>query len=114
MDLPRTIELKDGELLTPLHPEDVLEAVEEYAGKEVRDFIDGYIEEQLEEYADCQEDLKRMEREMDQITDHQRSALNDIREELEILQILLDASRLDRRRLQEHTRAAYKLVWAEL
>ena len=49
-DMPHVLRMKDGKLITPFDLDDVLEAVEEYAGDEVRQ----YLEENLSDTADLE------------------------------------------------------------
>ena len=83
--MPHVLRMKDGKFITPFDLDDVLEAVEEYAGDEVRQ----YLEENLSDTADLEKELDGMyrehEEELERQGDHQRALLNEIREEAESL-----------------------------
>lgn len=42
--MPHAIELKDGKILTPFGIRDLLDAVQDYAGEELRQEIESYID----------------------------------------------------------------------
>lgn len=42
--MPHAIELKDGKILTPFGIRDLLDAVQDYAGEELRREIESYID----------------------------------------------------------------------
>ena len=56
--MPHVLRLKDGKLIIPFDLDDVLEAVEEYAGDEVRQ----YLEENLSDTADLEKELDEIGR----------------------------------------------------
>ena len=58
--MPHVLRMKDGKLITPFDLDDVLEAVEEYAGDGVRQ----YLEENLSDTADLEKELDGMYREL--------------------------------------------------
>ena len=108
--MPHVLRLKHGKLITPFDLEDVLEIVKEYAGDEVRQ----YLAENLSDtdaldrlYREHEEDLERLD-------DHQRAVLNAVREEAESLGNLLDAQRLDRRKLKKATDNIWRMCDREL
>ena len=57
--MPHVLRMKDGKFITPFDLDDVLEAVEEYAGDEVRQ----YLEENLSDTVDLEKELDGMYRE---------------------------------------------------
>ena len=103
--MPHVLRMKDGKLITPFDLDDVLEAVEEYAGDEVRQ----YLEENLSDTAD-----REHEEELERQGDHQRALLNEIREEAESLGVLLDAPRLDRKKLKQTAENIWRMCYREL
>ncbi|HIR70960.1 MAG TPA: hypothetical protein IAA55_06740 [Candidatus Pullilachnospira gallistercoris] len=112
--MPHVLKLKDGKLFTAFDLTDVLEAVGEYAGDEVRQ----YLEENLSDTADLEKELDGMYREQEEELErqgsHQREILNDIKEEAEALAKLLEAPRLDRKKLQEGTENIWRMCYREL
>ena len=112
--MPHVLRMKDGKLITPLELDDALEAVEEYAGDEVRQ----YLEENLSDTADLEKELDGMyrehEEELERLGDRQRALLNEIREEAESLGVLLDAPRLDRKKLKQTAENIWRMCYREL
>lgn len=47
--MPHVLKMKDGKLLTPFGIRDLLDAVEDYAGEELRREIEEYIETNVED-----------------------------------------------------------------
>lgn len=47
--MPHALKMKDGKLLTPFGIRDLLDAVEDYAGEELRREIEEYIETNVED-----------------------------------------------------------------
>lgn len=112
--MPHILKLKDGKLLTAFDTDEVLEAVEEYAGDEVRRFL----EENLIDTAVMERELDKLyedqEKELEQLTDHQRAVLCDIQEEADALDELLDAPRLDRKKLKKAASSIWLMCNREL
>ena len=92
--------MKDGKLLTPFGIRDLLDAVEDYAGEELRREIESYIDTNAEDIDDYEKEYDRMEQDNERIADHQRSVLCNIRDEVDALDTLLQDTRLNRRRMQ--------------
>lgn len=112
--MPHSIELKDGKLLTPFSVGDVLEAVEDYAGCEARQYIEEYVREADEERRFSVEDCEATEKSMEAAADHQRAVLCDVKEGLEEVQSTLSEERLDRKKLREAVNRIYRIVYGEL
>lgn len=112
--MPHVLKLKDGKLITPFDIGDVLESIEEYAGQEVRQYIEQYLEDNIQEAADFEAQAADYEKELEQQGDHQRSVLCDIREEIEALDILLQDKRLNRARMQGAVKILKQMVNREL
>lgn len=112
--MPHVINLKDGKLLVPLGAQDALDAVEKYVGDELRH----YLEENLTDTAALEQELdetyKEHEKELEQLTDYQRSVLCDIQEEADALDELLDAPRLDRKKLKKTANSIWLMCNREL
>ena len=49
--MPHLIQLKDGSLLTPFDIGDLLDAVEQCAGRELREALESYISENVSDIA---------------------------------------------------------------
>lgn len=112
--MPYVLKLKNGKLITPFDLADVLEVVGEYAGDEVR----RYLEENLSDTEELEKELDGMyrehEEELERQGDQQRALLNEIREEAESLGGLLEAPRLDRKKLKQAAENIWRMCYREL
>ena len=105
--MPHVLKMKDGKLLTPFGIRDLLDAVEDYAGEELRREI-------VEDIDDYEKEYDRMERDGERLADHQRSVLCNIRDEVDALDALLQDTRLNRRRMQGAVRIIQQMINREL
>lgn len=112
--MPHVIEMKDGMLLTPFGIRDLLDAVQDYAGEELRREIEEYIETNVQDIDDYEKEYDRMEQENERLADHQRSVLGNIRDEVDTLNTLLQDTRLNRSRMQGAVRIIQQLINREL
>ena len=112
--MPHVLKMKDGKLLTPFGIRDLLDAVEDYAGEELRREIEEYIETNVEDIDDYEKEYDRMERDGERLADHQRSVLCNIRDEVDALDALLQDTRLNRRRMQGAVRIIQQMINREL
>ena len=112
--MPRVLKMKDGKLLTPFGIRDLLDAVQDYAGEELRREIESYIDTNVEDIGDYEKEYDRMEQDNERLTDHQRSVLCNIRDEMEALDTLLQDTRLNRRRMQGAVRIIQQMINREL
>ena len=112
--MPHVIKLKDGKLLVPLGAQDALDAVEKYVGDELRH----YLEENLTDTAALEQELDKVyeeqEKELEKLTDHERGVVSDIQEEADVLDELLDAPRLDRKKLKKAASSIWLMCNREL
>ena len=67
--------------------------MQDYAGEELRREIEEYIETNVQDIDDYENEYERMEQENERLADHQRSVLCNIREELDALDTLLQDTR---------------------
>ena len=112
--MPHAIEMKDGKILTPFGIKDMLDAVQDYAGEELRREIESYIDTNVEDIGDYEKEYDRMEQDNERLADHQRSVLCNIRDEMEALDTLLQDTRLNRRRMQGAVRIIQQMINREL
>lgn len=112
--MPHSIELIDGNILTPFGIRDLLEAVRDYAGEELAQEIENYVSENVEDIDEYEKEYDRMEQENERLADHQRSVLCDIREELDALDTLLHDTRLNRSRMQGAVKIIQQMINREL
>ena len=112
--MPHVMKLKDGKIATVFDWKDALELTEEYAGWELREFLEECISdtEELQEALEALE--KEQEEELERHGDHQRALLSDIKEEAEALSALLDAERLDRKKLRSVADNIWRICYREL
>ena len=112
--MPHAIEMKDGKILTPFGIKDMLDAVQDYAGEELRREIESYIDTNVEDIDDYEKEYDRMEHDNERLADHQRSVLCNIRDEVDALDTLLQETRLNRRRMQGAVRIIQQMINREL
>ena len=112
--MPHVILLKDGSLLTPFGIRDLLDAVEQCAGSDLREALESYISENVSDIAEYESEYERMDRELDMARDHQRQVLCNIMEEADALDSLLQDSRLNRKRMQDSVRIIRQMINREL
>lgn len=112
--MPHALKMKDGKLLTPFGICDLLDAVEDYAGEELRREIEEYIETNVEDIDDYEKEYDRMEQDNERLADHQRSVLCNIRDEVDALDTLLRDTRPNRRRMQGAVRIIQQMINREL
>ena len=112
--MPHVLKMKDGKLLTPFGIRDLLDAVQDYAGEELRREIEEYIETNVQDIDDYEKESDRMEQETERLADDQRSVLCDIRDEVDALDIFLQDTRLNRRRMQGAVRIIRQMINREL
>ena len=112
--MPHAIEMKDGKILTPSGIKDMLDAVQDYAGEELRREIESYIDTNVEDIDDYEKEYDRMEQDNERLADHQRSVLCNIRDEVDALDALLHDTRLNRARMQGAVRIIQQMINREL
>lgn len=112
--MPHVLKMKDGKLLTPFDIHDLLEAVEDYAGEELRREIGEYINTNVQDIDDYEKEYDRMERDSERMADHQRSVLCNILDEVDALDTLLQDTRLNRRRMQGAVKIIRQMINREL
>ena len=112
--MPHVLKMKDGKLLTTFGIRDLLDAVQDYAGEELRREIESYIDTNVEDIGDYEKEYDRMEQDNERLADHQRSVLCNIRDEVDALDTLLQDTRLNRRRMQGTVRIIQQMINREL
>lgn len=112
--MPHSIELIDGSILTPFGIRDLLDAVEDYAGEELRREIEEYIDTNVQDIDDYEKEYDPMEQDNERLADHQRSVLCNIRDEVDALDTLLQDTRLNRKRMQGAVKIIQQMIDREL
>lgn len=112
--MPHSIELIDGSILTPFGIRDLLDAVEDYAGEELRREIEEHIDTNVQDIDDYEKEYDRMEQDNERLADHQRSVLCNIRDEVDALDTLLQDTRLNRKRMQGAVKIIQQMIDREL
>lgn len=112
--MPQVMKLKDDRIETVFDLEDALDLVSRYGGCELRH----YLEENLTDTAELEKELEELEKdheqELERQGDHHRALLNDIKEEAEALEDLLEADRLDRKKLKKAADNIWRMCYREL
>ena len=112
--MPHVLKMKDGKLLTPFGIRDLLDAVQDYAGEELRREIESYIDTNVEDIGDYEKEYDRMEQDNERLANPQRSVLCNIREEVDALDTLLHDTRLNRARMQGAVKIVRQMINREL
>ena len=89
--MPHVLEIKGGQLLTPLNVLDVMEAVEDYMGTDIRQYLEEYLlvaESEAGEIAG------------EEIYDHYKQVLMNIKDETEAAVRLMEKPRMDRKAIR--------------
>lgn len=102
--MPHVLEIKGGELLTPCNVFDVMDAVEDYMGTDIRQ----YLEEYLEDVESGAEEITD-----DEISDHYKQVLLNIRDETEEALKLMEKPRMDRKAIQNTLNLIVKMIGRE-
>ena len=112
--MPHVLKMKDGKFLTPFGIHDLLDAVEDYAGEELRREIEEYIDNNVQDIDDYEKEYERMERDGERLANHYRSLLNNILDEVHALDILLHDTRMNRSRMQGAVKIIRQMIDREL
>lgn len=112
--MPHVIVLKDGSLLTPFDIRDLLDAVGQCAGSDLREALEAYISENVSDISEYESEYECMERELDMTRDHQRQVLCNIMEEVDALDSLLHDNRLNRKQMQGAVKIIRQMINREL
>lgn len=106
--------LIDGEIMVVLNLEDVLEKMDEYMGYEIRQYIERYIEELEEDKRLALTDQLEADQELQQIKEDHHHLLCDLKQEVEALERLTTADRLNRKQIQEAIQTIWDMIDREL
>ena len=102
--MPHVLEIKGGELLTPINVFDVMDAVEDYMGTDIRQYLEEYLE-------DVESDSEEITD--DEISDHYKQVLLNIRDETEEALKLLEKPRMDRKAIRNTLNLIVKMIGRE-
>ena len=105
---------KDGKHQILFDLQDALYLVEEYAGHDLREFLEETMQEILDEQSDYKEEAADCEQQLERSLDHQHRMLTDILLEMESVEKELDAQRLNRKKLQTSIGNLCRMIRAEL
>lgn len=98
--MPHVLEIKGGERLTPLNVLDVMEAVEDYMGTDIRQYLEEYL---LEAESEAGEE----------IYDHYKQVLMNIKDETEAAVRLMEKPRMDRKAIRVTLDIILKMIERE-
>ena len=102
--MPHVLEIKGGELLTLFNVFDVMDAVEDYMGTDIRQYLEEYLE-------DVESDAEEITD--DEITDHYKQVLMNIRDETEEALKLMEKPRMDRKAIRNTLNLIVKMIGRE-
>lgn len=102
--MPHVLEIKGGELLTPLNVFDVLEAVEDYMGTDIRQYLEEYLENAEDDASEITDD---------EIADHYKQVLMNIKDETEEALKQTEKARMDRKAIREALTLIVKMIRRE-
>ena len=105
---------RDGKIHTVLDIRDILTLVNDYAGCEIRSWIEEWIDEQLLEIEDAKGEAQECQEELDQLRDHQRLVLSDIYEDAAWLIKLTNEPKMKREDIRECAQRICNTLYLEL
>ena len=108
--MPHTLTTSDGRNHTVFDEQDILRLVEEYAGRDVRGWIEDWMIKQAKTLEDSKDEIKECQDEIDRLQDHQRLVLTDMYEEASWLLKLTGEPRPKR----SDIRACVEKIWSTL
>lgn len=103
--MPHVLEIKGGELLTPINIFQVMDAVEEYMGTDVRQYLEEYLEDQVWEPEEITDE---------EIVDHYRQVLLNIKDEAEAVMKLTEKSRMEKKAVRRMMELIIKMIGREI
>lgn len=96
-----TLELKNGDLITPRSLYDVMEIIEEYMGCEVRQYLEAYMEgEEQPEPVDGEDGIK----------EHYRDVLTNLLDKVDDVDMEVQHTRIDRETVEMHLSAMRRMI----
>ena len=111
---PRVVSLKDGRDVTVFDIDNILDEVTTCMGHEARRYIERWKADVDEDKEAIQYDLNESEKELEQLNEHQHRVLLDLKQEVDALDELLDAPRLNREKLQSAVWNINKMLRQEM
>lgn len=112
--MAHVITMPDGEYIVPFCFQDALEAVEQYAGTGLREFIEEYMQDNVDEAGAARLEAEEARKDQEADADHYREVLLAVEDGLETLTGMLNASRLDRAGIQKLVAALTRTIYEEL
>ncbi|MCD7825522.1 MAG: hypothetical protein LUH14_06145 [Clostridiaceae bacterium] len=112
--MAHVIEMPGGEYITPFCFQDALDAVEEYAGVGLREFIEEYMQDNVDEAGEARLEAEETRKDMEMDADHFREVLCAVEEGIELLNGKLNEKRLDRAGIRKLVASISRTVDAEL
>lgn len=112
--MAHVMKLVDDSIQVVFGMDDFLELVDKHMGYEARVFIEEWKSDIEEDRAADVYDRTEAEKELEQVKDHQHSLLCNIREEIEGVDEMLLADRLNRKKLQIAVKCIWQMINREL
>ena len=110
---PVMVQISGGETRTCLSIKDILEAVCETGGEELASLIQDLFSSIEEDNASLQNEINDYRRDFETEQEERTRLLSDLREDAEQIQILLESSRLNRKKIMEHLDEIMHLIDSE-
>jgi len=112
--MPHVLTTKDGKNHTVIDEADILSLVEDYAGYDIRVWLEEWLTEQRAETQDALAAAKETEEEIDSLRDHHREVLSDMYEEASWLMKLTGEYRPKRSDIRECTEKIWNVLAQEI
>ena len=112
--MPHVLKAKDGKCHTVFDERDILSLVEDYAGYDVRAWLEEWLDEQRDLALDAQNAARETEGEIDTLRDHHREVLSDMYEEASWLMKLTTEYRPKRSDIRECAEKIWNVLVREI
>ena len=112
--MPQVLKAKDGKCHTVFDERDILSLVEDYAGYDIRVWLEEYLNVQRYEVEEALETAKETEGEIDSLRDHHREVLSNMYEEASWLMKLTGEYRPKRSDIRECTEKIWNVLVQEI
>lgn len=112
--MPQVLEAKDGKCHTVFDERDILSLVEDYAGYDIRVWLEEWLAEQKTETEDAIKTANETEAEIDSLRDHHREVLSNMYEEASWLMKLTGEYRPKRSDIRECTEKIWNTLVQEI
>ena len=112
--MPHVLTASDGRTYTVFDERDVLSLVEDYAGQDIRSWLEDFLSDLRAEVEGSGAEVQEYRDDIDKLQDHQRLVLTDIYEDASWLMKLTDESRLRRKDIRGCAERIWNVLNREL